>query len=380
MRIGKQDQALTAIATSDAVSITVRGHDLCDDLIGRIDFTDYFWLLVLGERPTEPAAAHDGCLPRRHRRARAGALGAGGADDARRRAGGVAGGDGGGPARHGQRGRGLVRGGRALPRRGAGGGGRRRTSTPPRWRASRRSRPRAARSRASAIRSTPAATRGPTACSRSPTTRASPDRHVDCLRALARHAPGIMDRPLPINVSGAIPAVILDAGWPLEALKAVPLLARTAGLAAHLYEESSGRSASSCPTMRISAIAYDGAETGRALMGILRDVRVIELGTYITGPAAGMHLADLGADVVKVERPGTGDPFRAFKGGLYSPHFQTYNRNKRSIALDTARARGPRGPARPRRLGRRLHPELPPRRRGEARRRRGRRCARSTPA
>ena len=33
--------------------------------------------------------------------------------------------------------------------------------------------------------------------------------------------------------------------------------------------------------------------------------------------------------------PGTGDPFRAFKGGLYSPHFQTYNRNKRSIALDT---------------------------------------------
>jgi len=68
---------------------------------------------------------------------------------------------------------------------------------------------------------------------------------------------------------------------------------------------------------------------------ILKDVRVIELGTYITGPAAGMHLADLGADVIKVERPGTGDPFRAFKGGLYSPHYQTYNRNKRSIALDT---------------------------------------------
>jgi crotonobetainyl-CoA:carnitine CoA-transferase CaiB-like acyl-CoA transferase len=71
---------------------------------------------------------------------------------------------------------------------------------------------------------------------------------------------------------------------------------------------------------------------------ILKDVRVIEMGTYITGPAAGMHLADLGADVVKVERPETGDPFRAFKGGLYSPHYQTYNRNKRSIALDTAEA------------------------------------------
>lgn len=70
-------------------------------------------------------------------------------------------------------------------------------------------------------------------------------------------------------------------------------------------------------------------------MKMLKHIRVIELGTYITGPAAGMHLADLGADVIKVERPGTGDPFRAFKGGLYSPHYQTYNRNKRSIALDT---------------------------------------------
>ena len=68
---------------------------------------------------------------------------------------------------------------------------------------------------------------------------------------------------------------------------------------------------------------------------ILRNIRVVEMGTYITGPAASMHLADLGADVVKVERPETGDPFRAFKGGLYSPHYQTYNRNKRSIALDT---------------------------------------------
>ncbi|MFD1194485.1 CaiB/BaiF CoA transferase family protein [Seohaeicola saemankumensis] len=72
------------------------------------------------------------------------------------------------------------------------------------------------------------------------------------------------------------------------------------------------------------------------MVRILKDIRVVELGTYITGPAAGMHLADLGADVIKVERPGTGDPFRAFKGGLYSPHYQTYNRNKRSIALDTA--------------------------------------------
>lgn len=66
----------------------------------------------------------------------------------------------------------------------------------------------------------------------------------------------------------------------------------------------------------------------------LRDVRVLEMGTFITGPAAGMLLGDLGADVIKIEHP-QGDPFRAFNGGFYSPHFQTYNRNKRGITLDT---------------------------------------------
>jgi len=68
---------------------------------------------------------------------------------------------------------------------------------------------------------------------------------------------------------------------------------------------------------------------------VLGDVRVLEMGTFITGPAAGMILADMGADVIKLERPKTGDPFRAFNGGLYSPHFQTYNRNKRSLTLGT---------------------------------------------
>ena len=68
---------------------------------------------------------------------------------------------------------------------------------------------------------------------------------------------------------------------------------------------------------------------------VLAGIKVVEQGTFITGPAAGMMLGDLGADVIKVEVPKTGDPFRAFRNGLYSPHFQTYNRNKRSIALDT---------------------------------------------
>ena len=71
------------------------------------------------------------------------------------------------------------------------------------------------------------------------------------------------------------------------------------------------------------------------MINVLSGLKVIEQGTFITGPAAGMLLGDLGADVIKVEQPVTGDPFRAFNGGLYSPHFQTYNRNKRSITLDT---------------------------------------------
>lgn len=67
----------------------------------------------------------------------------------------------------------------------------------------------------------------------------------------------------------------------------------------------------------------------------LSGIRVVEQGTFITGPNAGMMLADLGADVIKVESP-AGDPYRSYQGGQFSPHFQAYNRNKRSIALDLA--------------------------------------------
>jgi crotonobetainyl-CoA:carnitine CoA-transferase CaiB-like acyl-CoA transferase len=69
------------------------------------------------------------------------------------------------------------------------------------------------------------------------------------------------------------------------------------------------------------------------MTGVLSGIRVVEQGTFITGPCAGMMLADLGADVVKIESP-DGDPYRSYQGEQYSPHFQAYNRNKRSIALD----------------------------------------------
>ena len=73
---------------------------------------------------------------------------------------------------------------------------------------------------------------------------------------------------------------------------------------------------------------------------VLKGVRVVELGTMITAPLAGMMLADLGAEVIKVEHPQGGDPFRSFRGGLYSPHFIAYNRGKRSIKLDLRNASG----------------------------------------
>jgi crotonobetainyl-CoA:carnitine CoA-transferase CaiB-like acyl-CoA transferase len=70
------------------------------------------------------------------------------------------------------------------------------------------------------------------------------------------------------------------------------------------------------------------------MTSVLKGVQVVELGTIITAPLAGMMLADLGAEVIKVEHPDGGDPFRSFRGGLYSPHFVAYNRGKRSIKLD----------------------------------------------
>jgi len=66
----------------------------------------------------------------------------------------------------------------------------------------------------------------------------------------------------------------------------------------------------------------------------LSGIRVIELGIMITAPLAGMMLGDLGADVIKVERPDGGDAFRSFRAGHISPHFTAFNRNKRSVIID----------------------------------------------
>jgi formyl-CoA transferase len=76
----------------------------------------------------------------------------------------------------------------------------------------------------------------------------------------------------------------------------------------------------------------------------LKGIRVLELGQFIAGPYAGLQLADLGARVIKVERPQGGDAFREF--GLsanaqgYSHNFCAFNRNKLSLALDITSPRG----------------------------------------
>src|SRR5262244_1663550 len=65
----------------------------------------------------------------------------------------------------------------------------------------------------------------------------------------------------------------------------------------------------------------------------LEGLRVLELGHIVAGPSAGLLLADLGADVIKVERPGEGDQSRGMPAGT-AAQFHFLNRNKRSIAID----------------------------------------------
>jgi crotonobetainyl-CoA:carnitine CoA-transferase CaiB-like acyl-CoA transferase len=65
----------------------------------------------------------------------------------------------------------------------------------------------------------------------------------------------------------------------------------------------------------------------------LSDLRVLELGNIVAGPFASSMLADLGADVVKIERPGVGDSIRS-SGDSGDAIFNALNRNKRSIALN----------------------------------------------
>jgi crotonobetainyl-CoA:carnitine CoA-transferase CaiB-like acyl-CoA transferase len=75
--------------------------------------------------------------------------------------------------------------------------------------------------------------------------------------------------------------------------------------------------------------------------GPLAGMRVIEAARFVTGPYACQMLGDLGADVIKIEDPDGGDPFRSWgTGDGYAPQFVAFNRNKRSLTLDLREDRG----------------------------------------
>jgi citrate synthase len=83
-------------------------------------------------------------------------------------------------------------------------------------------------------------------------------RYSEAAEAIASVLPEIAGKPLAMNVSAAIPAILLDAGYPLLALKGAPLLARTAGLIAHLLEERTRPIGFVLSHAGESAIEYDG--------------------------------------------------------------------------------------------------------------------------
>lgn len=91
----------------------------------------------------------------------------------------------------------------------------------------------------------------------------------------------------------------------------------------------------------MSTTPWQDRTTLSTSLGPLSGLRVLELGQIAAGPFAGSLLADLGADVVKIERPDGGDGMREWPplsvgddGAVFSENFASLNRNKRSMALD----------------------------------------------
>ena len=74
--------------------------------------------------------------------------------------------------------------------------------------------------------------------------------------------------------------------------------------------------------------------------GPLNDIRVIELGQLIAGPFCGQLMADMGADVIKVEPPGAGDPMRVWGRGDYPLWWSVCARNKRCITANLRESEG----------------------------------------
>jgi citrate synthase len=238
MKIGKTTAVASAICGSDDETIVVRGADLCKDLIGRLSFSDYFWLLVTGERPNAVASrvldaalvtiAEHGLVPS----VQASRMTLAAAPDAIQ-----------GAVAAGILGCGSV----ILGSSEAAGRLFLRIDVLAREKAL--SLDEAASELVRELRAAKQAIPGyghPLHKARDAwiarlfevaTEAGAPMHFVRIAEAVERVLPGLTGRDLRLNVSAALPAVLLDVGFPAEALKGVPILARCAGLIGHLTEE-----------------------------------------------------------------------------------------------------------------------------------------------
>jgi len=262
VRIGKQDDNHSAICTSDAEKIVVRGRDLCKDIIGKRDFTSYFWLLVTGEDPTPvqekfanavlAAIAEHGLVPSVVQARMTYAA----APEAFQ-----------GAVAAGLLGCGSVVLGSAQT------AGKFLKDIVSKSDETGDDLEIVAEEAVKALRKDrkPAPGFGhPQHSGGDPRAlllleMAAEDgvagRHIKALRAVEAALPGAIGRSLPINVNGAIPAVMLDVGFPVQALKGISLLARTASLIGHLQEESERPIGFIMSGAAAAAIEYDGQET-----------------------------------------------------------------------------------------------------------------------
>jgi citrate synthase len=82
--------------------------------------------------------------------------------------------------------------------------------------------------------------------------------YIRMLNILAEIMPEAIGRTLPVNINGVIPAILLEIGFPVTALKSISILARTAGLLAHLQEETERPIGFIMSHAAAEAITYDG--------------------------------------------------------------------------------------------------------------------------
>jgi citrate synthase len=257
MKIGSQGAKASAISASNAETIVVRGHDLCRDLIGKVSFTDHAWLLVAGSLPTPAqrtildatlvAIAEHGLVPS----VAAGRMTLAAAPEAIQ-----------GAVAAGILGCGSVILGSAEAAARffaailAGNGQRDITAAVQDGLVEARDARRAVPGYGHPLHKKLDPRVGRLLEIAAETGIAG--RHVEIARLVEKKLPEVTGKPLVMNVSGAIAAVLLDAGYPLLAVKGVPILARTASLIAHLLEEQQRPIGFAIADGGSASIGYDG--------------------------------------------------------------------------------------------------------------------------